>query len=110
MSTNSKQQSKPVFRKKLPNGISAAVFENEYEGRKYRSVNLQRAYRKDGNWKHMTLYLDHEHIPFVVEALQSSWQFLNDYPIGSIASDQPEESSGESDNSASLESAGEDSF
>lgn len=88
MSSNSKPASKPVYRKKLPNGISAAVFENEFEGRKFRSVNLQRAFRKDGNWKNMTIYLDHEHIPFVVEALQGVWQFLNDFPMGSVAIDQ----------------------
>ena len=68
---------KPVFRKLLPNGISAAVFENTRDGRTYRSVNLQRSYRRDNQWNRMSMYLDHEHIPFVIEALQGTWQFLN---------------------------------
>ncbi|MCA9194594.1 MAG: hypothetical protein KDB03_22640 [Planctomycetales bacterium] len=83
MTTNSTEtkKAKPVFRKLLPNGISAAVFENEYEGRTYRSVNLQRSYRKDGEWKRMSMYIDHEHIPFLIEALQGTWNFLNSSPV-----------------------------
>ena len=79
MTTNSTEtkKSKPVFRKLLPHGISAAVFENEHEGRTYRSINLQRSYRKGNDWKRMTMYIDHDHIPFVIEALQGTWQFLN---------------------------------
>jgi hypothetical protein len=76
-SNNKPEAKKPVYRKVLPNNISAAVFENVRDGRTYRSINLQRSYRKDGNWNRMSLYLDHEHIPFVIEALQGTWQFLN---------------------------------
>ena len=82
MTTNSTEskKAKPVFRKLLPNGISAAVFENEYEGRTYRSINLQRSYRKNNEWKRMSMYIDHEHIPFLIEALQGTWNFLNSSP------------------------------
>ena len=73
----------PVFRKKLPFGISSAVFENEYEGRTYRSVNIQRSYRKNNQWTRMSMYLDHEHIPFMIEVLQGTWEFLNAYPASS---------------------------
>ena len=86
-SNNKPEAKKPVYRKLLPNGISAAVFENVRDGRTYRSVNLQRSYRKDNNWNRMTLYLDHEHIPFVIEALQSTWQFLNNSIGATIATD-----------------------
>lgn len=77
---------KPVYRKLLPGGISAAVFENTRDGRTFRSVNLQRSYRKNEEWKRMSMYLDHENIPFVIEALQSTFQFLNDYPVGGVSS------------------------
>lgn len=74
---NTKPAKKPVFRKILPGGISAAVFENQHDGRTYRSVNIQRSYRKNGQWNRMSMYLDHEHIPFMIEVLQGTWQFLN---------------------------------
>ena len=79
---------KPVFRKQLPGGISAAVFENERDGRTYRSVNLQRSYKKNGEWTRMSMYLDHEHIPFFIEVLEGTWKYLNEHPVGgSQASD-----------------------
>jgi len=81
-------KSKPVFRKQLPGGIGSAVFENSYEGRTYRSVNIQRSYRKDNKWTRMSIYLDHEQIPFMIEALQSAWQFLNDYPLARSNADE----------------------
>ena len=73
----------PVFRKKLPGGISSAVFENEHDGRTYRSINIQRSYKKNGEWTRMSMYLDHEHIPFMIELLKGTWQFLNESPISS---------------------------
>ena len=73
---------KPVFRKQLPGGISAAVFENERDGRTYRSVNLQRSYKKNGQWARMSMYLDHEHIPFFIEVLEGTWKYLNEHPVG----------------------------
>ena len=73
----------PVFRKKLPGGISSAVFENERDGRTYRSINIQRSYKKNGEWTRMSMYLDHEHIPFMIELLKGTWQFLNESPISS---------------------------
>ncbi len=82
--SSASQPKKPRYRKQLPNGISAAVFENTRDGRIYRSVNLQRSYKRDGKWNRMSLYLDHEHIPFVQEALQSVWQFLNEVPPSNI--------------------------
>ncbi|MCA9200476.1 MAG: hypothetical protein KDA87_23215 [Planctomycetales bacterium] len=69
--------SKPIYRKLLRGGISAAVFENTRDGRTYRSVNLQRSYRKGNEWVRMSIYLDHEHIPFMIEALDATWKFLN---------------------------------
>lgn len=68
---------KPVYRKLMPGGITAAVFENEYEGRSYKSVNLQRSYKKGNDWKRMGIYLDHEHIPFMIEALKATLDYLN---------------------------------
>lgn len=94
MSNSNKPVAKPIFRKQLAGGISSAVFESTRDGRTYRSVNIQRSYLKDGKWKRMSLYLDHEHIPFMIDVLESTWKFLNDYPIGSMHSeseqDQPE--------------------
>jgi hypothetical protein len=78
----------PVFRKVLPGGISAAVFENERDGRIYRSVNLQRSYRKNGEWARMSMYLDHEHIPFFIEVLEGTWKFLNEHPAGGSAAQE----------------------
>lgn len=78
----------PVFRKVLPGGISAAVFENERDGRIYRSVNLQRSYRKNGEWARMSMYLDHEHIPFFIEVLEGTWRFLNEHPAGGSAAQE----------------------
>ncbi|MEZ6117760.1 MAG: hypothetical protein R3C28_14485 [Pirellulaceae bacterium] len=69
--------SKPIYRKMLRGGISAAVFENTRDGRTYRSVNLQRSYRKNNEWARMSIYMDHEHIPFMIEALDATWKFLN---------------------------------
>jgi hypothetical protein len=85
--TSEKQTNKPVFRKKLPGGISTAVFEHERDGKTYRSVNLQRSYKQKGEWKRMSIYLDHADIPFMIEALQGTWQFLNEFPIGGHAAD-----------------------
>ncbi len=76
-----KPVAKPVFRKQLPGGISAAVFENTREGRTYRSINLQRSYKQNGKWNRMGMYIDHEHIPFVIEVLQGTWNFLNEYSV-----------------------------
>ncbi len=87
MSHNSapeKQAAKPIFRKQLPGGISASVFENRHDDRSYRSINIQRAYKHNGDWKRMSLYLDHEHIPFMIEALQAAWQFLNNTPASYV--------------------------
>lgn len=75
--TTTSTPKKPVFRKQLPNGISAAVFENTRDGRTYRSINLQRSYKHDGSWKRMSIYLDHEHIPFMIDALETTWKYLN---------------------------------
>ena len=98
MSTNTTTKpaaKKPVFRKILPGGISAAVFENTRDGRTYRSVNLQRSYRKNNEWNRMSMYLDHEHIPFVIEVLQGTWQFLNEHPIGSQQANDSDSETGE---------------
>ena len=81
--TTKQHANQPVFRKKLPGGISAAVFQNERDGRTYRSVNLQRSYRHNGKWNRMSIYLDHEHIPFMIEALQGAWRYLNEHPVTS---------------------------
>ena len=86
---------KPVFRKQLPGGISAAVFENERDGRTYRSVNLQRSYKKNGQWTRMSMYLDHEHIPFIIEVLQSTWQFLNEHPASSVNAEENQDHAGD---------------
>ena len=68
-------------------GIASAVFERTKDERTYRSVNLQRSYRKDDEWHRMNIYLEHEDIPFMIEALQATWQFLNqDSPSASSAS------------------------
>lgn len=97
--TTDKKSTRPIFRKKLPNGISAAVFENERDGRVFRSINLQRSYKgKDGNWARSSIYIDHEHIPFAIEALQGVWRFLNDYRPEAISTPQ-----GEAYQSAELE-------
>ena len=99
--TNTKPNAKlPVFKKALPGGISAAVFENERDERTYRSVNLQRSYRKNGQWNRMTMYLDHEHIPFFIEALEATWKFLNEHPAAaSSATDTESESLAEPNDS-----------
>lgn len=100
---------KPVYRKILPGGISAAVFENTRDGRTYRSVNLQRSYRKNDQWNRMSMYLDHEHIPFIIEVLRSTWQFLNEHPASSanaeVSQDHPEDTlaEGEDDGLAKSE-------
>ena len=70
-------QQKPIFKKQLRYGIASAVFESQRDGRIYRSVNLQRSYRKNDEWHRMTIYLDHEQIPFMIEALKATWEFLN---------------------------------
>lgn len=87
MSNNASTQkstAKPIFRKQLPGGISSAVFENTRDGRTYRSVNIQRAYKQNNDWKRMSLYLDHEHIPFMLEALQATWNYLNNTPLSYV--------------------------
>ena len=68
---------KPIFKKQLRRGIAAAVFENTHNDRVYRSVNLQRSYYKDDAWHRMTLHLAHEDIPFLITALEATWDFLN---------------------------------
>ena len=90
-SNTNKPAPKPVFRKQLPGGISAAVFENVHDGRTYRSVNLQRSYRKNGKWNRMSMYLDHEHIPFMIEVLEGTWKFLNESPFGTSTAAEFEE-------------------
>ena len=67
---------KPRYRKQFPNGISVAVFEHSRDGRTYRSINLQRSYRHNGEWSRKSIYLDQEHIPFVQEALKSVWDYM----------------------------------
>jgi hypothetical protein len=79
---------KPVFKKQLPNGVAAAVFENSRDGRIYRSVNLQRSYRKQDQWHRMSLYLDHQDIPFAIEALQAAWKYLSETPVVRAADEQ----------------------
>lgn len=84
---------KPIFRKSLPGGLSAAVFENEDEGRTYRSVNFQRSYRKKGEWVRSSMYLDHDQIPFAIEILQGTLEFLNNgYGALTDTSAEPQES------------------
>lgn len=95
ISTTKPAAKKPVYRKILPGGISAAVFENNREGRTYRSVNLQRSYRKNDQWNRMSMYLDHEHIPFIIEVLQSTWQFLNEHPASSVNAEENQDHAGD---------------
>ena len=77
---------KPVFKKQLRRGIATAVFERTHEDRTYRSVNLQRSYYKNEEWHRMNISLDHEDIPFMIEALKATWNFLN----GEAVQDTPE--------------------
>lgn len=93
--SNSKNN-KPVYRKILRGGISAAVFENTRDERTYRSINLQRSYKQNGKWNRMSIYLDHEHIPFMIEALNATWNSLNEYPVNAI-NDPDELDSGDAD-------------
>jgi hypothetical protein len=89
--TNSKQPAnKPIFRKQLPGGISAAVFENTRDGKTYRSVNLQRSYRHNGKWNRMSIYLDHQDIPFMIEVLNGVWRYLNEFPAGTASENDGE--------------------
>jgi hypothetical protein len=81
---------KPIFRKQLPGGISAAVFENTRDGKTFRSVNLQRSYRKDGKWNRMSIYLDHQDIPFMIEVLNGVWRYLNEFPVGTSSENDSE--------------------
>jgi hypothetical protein len=90
--SNNKPTAKPIYRKQLPGGISSAVFENSRDGRVYRSVNLQRSYYRDGKWNRLSLYLDHEHIPFMIEVLEATWKFLNDYPISGVSNESESDS------------------
>jgi hypothetical protein len=83
---------KPIYRKVLRGGISAAVFQNEREGRSYRSVNIQRSYKKGNEWVRMSIFLDHEHIPFMIEALESCWKFLNNEITYGETASQPVDS------------------
>lgn len=69
--------SKPIFKKQLGFGIAAAVFETTRDGHISRSVNLQKSYRKNGEWTRHNIYIDHQHIPFMIEALTATWNFLN---------------------------------
>ena len=73
----SESKQKPIFKKQLRYGIASAVFERHSKGTTYRSVNLHRSYRKNDEWQRMTIYLDDEHIPFMIEALKATWEFLN---------------------------------
>ena len=68
---------KPIFKKQLRRGIATAVFERTHEDRVYRSVSLQRSYYRNEEWHRMSISLDHEDIPFMIEALKSTWDFLN---------------------------------
>ncbi len=77
-------RNRPVYQRRLPHGISAAVFQNTRDdGSLFRSVNIQRSYRKGDSWQRMGIYLDHEHLPFMIEALQAAWKFLNEGPASS---------------------------
>ena len=73
--TNTKP--KPIFKKRMRRGIASAVFENTLDGISIPNVNLQRSYRKNGEWKQQTIYLDHEDIPFMIECLNATWEFMN---------------------------------
>ena len=73
-----KSAKKPIYRKQLPGGVSAAVFLNEREGKTYRSVNLQRSYRdRKGDWQRHSVFLDHSDLPFAIEALKGTLDYLN---------------------------------
>jgi hypothetical protein len=90
---HTQSKKKPVYRKQLPGGISAAVFLNEYDGRTYRSVNLQRSYKKrDGNWERNSLFIEHKDIPMVIEALNGVWSYLSETPFAYTgASESPDD-------------------
>ena len=68
---------KPIYKKQLRYGIAAAVFEKTHEGRTTRSVNLQKSYKRNGEWVRHNIYIDHHHIPFMIEALSATWDYLN---------------------------------
>ena len=38
----------------------------------------------------MSMYVDHEHIPFVIEALEATWKYLNG-EYSSLPAEQPAE-------------------
>lgn len=78
----SSQSTQPIFTKRMRHGIATAVFEKLHEDRIVRSVNLQKSYRKGDTWERKTIYIDHDHIPFMIEALQATWDFLNQVPVG----------------------------
>lgn len=90
----SNNANRPIFKKQLPHGIAAAVFEKHTNDRTYRSVNLQRSYKKDGKWERMTIYLNHEQIPFFIEALEATWKFLNG-ELAPVEDAQPSDASAE---------------
>ncbi len=68
----------PIFKKQLRRGIAAAVFENMHEDRIYRSIDLQRSYYRNSQWHRMNISLSHEDIPFIIAALEATWDFLNE--------------------------------
>lgn len=102
---STKPVQRPVYRKMLPGGVSSAVFENQRDGRVYRSINLQRSYRKDNEWKRMGIYFDHEDLPFAIEALSGALTFLNDFRSSSIPGADAAQGDVEETASEELESA-----
>ena len=88
MSDNQKTPRNPIFQKRLPGGISAAIFEHVRNGKTYRSINVQRSYKSGNGWNRSSIYLDYENIPFTIEALNAALRFLNDFPVKSIEMDE----------------------
>lgn len=78
----------PIFKKQLRYGIAVAVFETARDGIITRSVNVQKSYKRNGEWTRHNLYLDHHHLPFMIEALTSTWDFMNETTASSAQSSQ----------------------
>ena len=85
--SNTNETQQPIFRKQLRGGIAAAVFENEYKGRFYPSVNLQRSYFKNKDWHRSNIVLNHEDIPFAIAALELLWDYLNNDYVAKTTDD-----------------------
>ena len=76
--SNTKQQ--PIFKKQLRGGIALAIFEQTTaEGRTYPSINLQRSRfsKKENDWVRQNIFVEHQQIPLVQEALKAGWEYLN---------------------------------